>query len=213
MCYFYLSHHKLSRLPRIFYGTRTHKQIANIIRELRRTVYAADLRYVFIQFHLYRVFFFYLERSYSYTILASREQTCINPALEGSSEKTNDCKLLVNASYSFFGLYVVLLKIQIVRLVSQKKHEMFPDQTCQYYVNLKSKYPSPRSVRSALESKAPERVWDIEDITKANHKFCPYFALTRTLASASNLIICPYSYLLGSCSFVFANYVLLQSIV
>ena len=35
---------RLSRLPKIYYTTRTHKQIANVIREFKKTAYSKDTR-------------------------------------------------------------------------------------------------------------------------------------------------------------------------
>jgi Fanconi anemia group J protein len=63
----------LHSTPRIYYGTRTHKQIAHIVNELRKTRY----------------------RHVKYTILGSREQTCINRQLRGHPDKTAQCRELL----------------------------------------------------------------------------------------------------------------------
>ncbi|XP_063810095.1 Fanconi anemia group J protein isoform X3 [Pseudophryne corroboree] len=61
------------RVPKIFFGTRTHKQIAQITRELRRTVYSGVRM----------------------TILSSRDHTCVNPDVH--SKKNEKCKELLDA--------------------------------------------------------------------------------------------------------------------
>ncbi|XP_075049829.1 Fanconi anemia group J protein homolog [Mixophyes fleayi] len=61
------------RVPKIFFGTRTHKQIAQITRELRRTAYSGVRM----------------------TILSSRDHTCVNPDVH--SNKNEKCKELLDA--------------------------------------------------------------------------------------------------------------------
>ncbi|XP_075760829.1 Fanconi anemia group J protein [Pelodiscus sinensis] len=56
-------------IPKIFFGTRTHKQIAQITRELRRTVYS----------------------SVRMTILSSRDHTCVHPVVSSSSNRNEKC--------------------------------------------------------------------------------------------------------------------------
>ncbi|BHF64747.1 Fanconi anemia group J protein [Sparganum proliferum] len=57
------------RAPRIFFGTRTHKQISQVIRELRKTKYAKT----------------------SMCILSSRAHTCINPDIRRQSNINDAC--------------------------------------------------------------------------------------------------------------------------
>ncbi|XP_041436852.1 BRCA1 interacting helicase 1 L homeolog isoform X2 [Xenopus laevis] len=61
------------KVPKIFFGTRTHKQIAQITRELRRTAYS----------------------SVRMTILSSREHTCVHPDIH--SNRNERCKELLEA--------------------------------------------------------------------------------------------------------------------
>ncbi|KAM9320096.1 Fanconi anemia group J protein [Gastrophryne carolinensis] len=61
------------RVPKIFFGTRTHKQIAQITREMRKTAYS----------------------SVRMTILSSREHTCVNPDVQ--SNRNEKCKELLEA--------------------------------------------------------------------------------------------------------------------
>ncbi|XP_060580920.1 Fanconi anemia group J protein homolog [Ruditapes philippinarum] len=61
---------KKQKLPKIYFGTRTHKQIAQITRELKKTAYH-DARMV---------------------ILASREYTCIHPEVTIQKNKSEGCR-------------------------------------------------------------------------------------------------------------------------
>ncbi|XP_063152419.1 Fanconi anemia group J protein [Candoia aspera] len=56
-------------IPKIFFGTRTHKQIAQIVKELQRTAYS-------------RV---------RMTILSSRDYSCVNPRVSRGSNKNEKC--------------------------------------------------------------------------------------------------------------------------
>ncbi|XP_063002857.1 Fanconi anemia group J protein [Elgaria multicarinata webbii] len=62
-------------IPKIFFGTRTHKQIAQITREMRRTAYSGVRM----------------------TILSSREQTCVHPTVSSCSNKNEKCVELLEA--------------------------------------------------------------------------------------------------------------------
>uniref|UniRef100_A0A8B9STM1 DNA 5'-3' helicase n=1 Tax=Anas platyrhynchos TaxID=8839 RepID=A0A8B9STM1_ANAPL len=57
-----------SFIPKIFFGTRTHKQITQITRELKRTAYS----------------------TVPMTILSSRDHTCIHPVVSSSSANRNE---------------------------------------------------------------------------------------------------------------------------
>ena len=59
---------KRSRIPKIYYGTRTHKQIEQVVRELKKTCY----------------------RHKKMTILSSRDQTCIQESTTNKTELCND---------------------------------------------------------------------------------------------------------------------------
>ena len=61
------------KVPKIYFGTRTHKQITQIIRELRKTAYS-DVKM---------------------SILGSREHTCIEPQVSKSKNKNEACKELM----------------------------------------------------------------------------------------------------------------------
>ncbi|NXU54816.1 FANCJ protein, partial [Turnix velox] len=55
-------------IPKIFFGTRTHKQISQITRELKRTAYC----------------------SVPMTILSSRDYTCLHPVVSNSVSNRNE---------------------------------------------------------------------------------------------------------------------------
>ncbi|XP_030599345.1 Fanconi anemia group J protein isoform X2 [Archocentrus centrarchus] len=63
------------KIPKIFFGTRTHKQITQITHELRRTVYCGV----------------------PMTILSSRDHTCVNPEVVPHSNRNERCKELLEA--------------------------------------------------------------------------------------------------------------------
>ncbi|XP_035985322.1 Fanconi anemia group J protein homolog isoform X1 [Fundulus heteroclitus] len=63
------------KTPKIFFGTRTHKQITQIAHELKRTVYSGV--------HM--------------TILSSRDHTCINPDVAPHFNRNERCKDLLDA--------------------------------------------------------------------------------------------------------------------
>ncbi|KAJ8280941.1 hypothetical protein GJAV_G00061310 [Gymnothorax javanicus] len=62
-------------VPKIFFGTRTHKQITQIAHELKRTLYS----------------------SAPMTILSSRDHTCINPDVIRQGNRNERCKELLDA--------------------------------------------------------------------------------------------------------------------
>lgn len=68
---------KITRIPRIYYGTRTHKQISQVIRELNKTPYKKDLRMC---------------------ILSSRERTCINEEVKDLPNRNDKCQDLIRNS-------------------------------------------------------------------------------------------------------------------
>jgi len=65
---------KRKRCPKIFFGTRTHKQVSQIVRELKKTAYSGVRM----------------------SILASREHTCIHPTVSKSYNKNQDCQDLMD---------------------------------------------------------------------------------------------------------------------
>ena len=71
---------KKKRVPKIYFGTRTHKQIAQIVRELKKTGYGDT----------------------KMTILASREHTCIHPLVSKMKNKNEGCHELIDVRQNRF---------------------------------------------------------------------------------------------------------------
>ncbi|KFP67239.1 Fanconi anemia group J protein, partial [Cariama cristata] len=73
-----------SFIPKIFFGTRTHKQISQVTRELKRTAYS----------------------SVPMTILSSRDYTCIHPVVSSSGSNRNEmCVELLEGKHGKSCLY------------------------------------------------------------------------------------------------------------
>ena len=70
----YLKMPKKRKCPKIYFGTRTHKQVSQIVRELKKTTYSGVRM----------------------TILASREHTCVHPTVSKSFNKNQDCQDLMD---------------------------------------------------------------------------------------------------------------------
>lgn len=85
----------IKRIPQIYFGTRTHKQITQIIQELRKTVY----------------------RNVRMCILSSRDRTCIHETVSKSFDKNKGCKeLLEEVNGSCCKYYQKSQEIQFDRL-------------------------------------------------------------------------------------------------
>ncbi|KAK7088030.1 Fanconi anemia group J protein homolog isoform X2 [Littorina saxatilis] len=127
------------KVPKIFFGTRTHKQVAQIVRELKKTAY----------------------HDVPMTILASREHTCIHPQVSNMGNKNEGCENLMK------------------------------DAGCRFKERV-MKYQS----QNAIKAMGLHSAWDLEDLVQLmkKKKACPYF-LSRGLKDQSDLIICPYNYL------------------
>ncbi|TRY53591.1 hypothetical protein DNTS_015939, partial [Danionella cerebrum] len=63
------------KIPKIFFGTRTHKQITQITHELKRTLYS----------------------TVPMTILSSRDHTCVNPEVVPHANRNERCKEFLEA--------------------------------------------------------------------------------------------------------------------
>lgn len=63
-----------SKRPKIYFGTRTHKQIAQITRELQKTAYSGV----------------------PMTILSSRDHTCVHPEVMGNFNRNEKCMELLD---------------------------------------------------------------------------------------------------------------------
>eukprot|EP01103_Thecamoeba_quadrilineata_P010266 TRINITY_DN2163_c0_g1_i2.p1 TRINITY_DN2163_c0_g1~~TRINITY_DN2163_c0_g1_i2.p1 ORF type:complete len:455 (+),score=74.05 TRINITY_DN2163_c0_g1_i2:69-1433(+) len=68
---------KIYKMPKIYYVTRTHSQIAQIIRELEKTNYRPKI-----------------------SVLASRDHYCIHPIISNSPNKNYECRQLISTEES-----------------------------------------------------------------------------------------------------------------
>lgn len=79
-----------SKRPKIYFGTRTHKQITQITRELRRTAYSGV----------------------PMTILSSRDHTCVHPEVIGNFNRKEKCMELLDGKngkscYFYHGVHKI----------------------------------------------------------------------------------------------------------
>ncbi|CAG0883683.1 unnamed protein product [Cyprideis torosa] len=97
---------RMQRVPRIYYGTRTHKQITQIVKELDRTEY----------------------RTVKMTILASREHSCIHPQLVGQPGKNEKCKDLLAQDSLSSGVFAVTVVLGVL-VLDDMVLSLSPDST------------------------------------------------------------------------------------
>ncbi|KAG8520180.1 Fanconi anemia group J protein, partial [Galemys pyrenaicus] len=139
-------HSGKSKIPKIYFGTRTHKQIAQITRELRRTAYSGV----------------------PMTILSSRDHTCVHPEVVGNFNRNEKCMELrdgKNGKFCYFYHGV---------------HKISDQRTLQILQGM-------------------SKAWDIEELISLGKKIkaCPYYT-ARELIKDSDIIFCPYNYLLDA---------------
>ncbi|EPB73774.1 DEAD2 domain protein [Ancylostoma ceylanicum] len=105
-----------------------------------------------------------------HTILASREQSCINMAARESRDISAYCRELLSAG----GI------------------------GCRYKEAMKSRYLIAPNLRHVLEQTGSV-VFDIEGLVESlsslSSPLCPYFSSTRVLTIDADIIFCPFSYL------------------
>ncbi|XP_067119100.1 Fanconi anemia group J protein homolog [Centruroides vittatus] len=70
---------KKKGIPQIYFGTRTHKQITQIVQELRKTIY----------------------KGVRMCILSSRDRTCIHKTVSTSCDKNKACKELLDELHGY----------------------------------------------------------------------------------------------------------------
>ncbi|XP_077396793.1 Fanconi anemia group J protein isoform X2 [Festucalex cinctus] len=132
------------RVPKIYFGTRTHKQITQIVHEMKRTAYSTA----------------------PMTILSSRDHTCVNPDVAPHSNRNELCKDLMEAKNG---------------------------RSCRYFhAVLKMGNQSTLKLVHGIH-----QAWDIEDLVSLGKRLrsCSHYA-ARELMRDSNIIFCPYNYLL-----------------
>ncbi|VDM65923.1 unnamed protein product [Strongylus vulgaris] len=107
---------------------------------------------------------------YSHTVMASREQSCINVAARESADVSGYCKELLSAG----------------------------GMGCRFKDAMKGRFERPQYVRFALEQ-MNSVVFDIEQLVDSlssmSTPICPYFSSTRILTQDADIIFCPFSYI------------------
>ncbi|XP_037124274.1 Fanconi anemia group J protein isoform X3 [Syngnathus acus] len=132
------------KVPKIFLGTRTHKQITQIVHEMKRTGYSTA----------------------PMTILSSRDYTCVNPDVAPLANRNDLCKDLMEAKNG---------------------------RSCHYFHAVQK-----MGSQSTLQLvHGIHQAWDIEDLVSLGKRLhsCSYYA-ARELMKGSDIIFCPYNYLL-----------------
>ena len=143
---------KVIHTPRIYYSTRVHTQIANVVKELRKSNYHPRM-----------------------SILGSRQQYCINPALSYSKTKNEDC---------LDNLRTHQCEFMEDEFKSGQPHEF------------QFEPPEKNTVRLARKL-INIGIWDIEDAIGEGRKgiSCPYYT-SQLLAESAEIVFCPYNYVL-----------------
>ena len=166
------------RRSRVYYTSRTHSQLKQVIREFRRTAFGqvfsagvvnkkGGLGEVNIMTDLDQ------DETVSMTILASRDKLCVHPRAErcaSAAAHTATCN----------------------SLRSNRKCRFFNNLN-PYLSNFKAKFHSEERSATHLKKNA---IGDIEDLLEVGRKneFCPFY-LTRKLAEGVDIVFCPYNYL------------------
>uniref|UniRef100_A0A914XVM4 Helicase ATP-binding domain-containing protein n=1 Tax=Panagrolaimus superbus TaxID=310955 RepID=A0A914XVM4_9BILA len=148
----------------IYYATRTHTQISQVIKEFERLPYGRESG----------------DKQLRHTILASREQSCVNVELREHA-------------------------IKEVKDLKEACKEATDLRNCKYRNNLFKKYEDPRQpneLRKQIDGSkidGSSSIWDIEDIaeTLKNLELCPYYATNRLLIDDADIIFTPFNYLIN----------------
>ncbi|OAD57952.1 Fanconi anemia group J protein [Eufriesea mexicana] len=171
------------KISKIYYGTRTHKQIEQVVRELQKTCY----------------------KNKKMTILSSREHTCIQ---DSNKNKTELCNELLDPTKVCFhsdskaNQFVIVRGIFLEASSNASSMKFVPRNFliflkvfangCPYNNELNKRNSS---FYFTVNKLGP--VWDIEDLVAIGreNKWCPYFG-ARNLMEFADIIFCPYNYII-----------------
>nr|XP_049581619.1 Fanconi anemia group J protein isoform X5 [Syngnathus scovelli] len=156
------------KVPKIFLGTRTHKQITQIVHEMKRTGYSTA----------------------PMTILSSRDYTCVNPDVAPLANRNDLCKDLMEAKNLSLDWIWVFLRTGVWQL----DREDSGVGLC----TLDSCTVQKMGSQSTMQLiHGIHQAWDIEDLVSLGKRLhsCSYYA-ARELMKGSDIIFCPYNYLL-----------------
>ncbi|KAI0977741.1 hypothetical protein GJ496_008600 [Pomphorhynchus laevis] len=141
-------------VPVIYYGTRTHKQIAQLVRQLKLTSYSSKIRM---------------------SILSSRKQTCIHPEVSKSNNLNEECRKLCKST---------AMKCSYNNQKVRNHREL-------QLSRLRILCNEAKKISQLDES------FNIEDMIRVGSfkHTCPYF-LAKQLSTQSELVFCPYNFLI-----------------
>eukprot|EP00762_Andalucia_godoyi_P000693 ANDGO_05402.mRNA.1 Regulator of telomere elongation helicase 1 homolog len=183
---------RLVRAPKVFFSSRTHSQIQHLIAELRRTPFRPRM-----------------------TLLASRDHLCINDKLmqsvkrSGSAKAKRDgAKLSKNeACHELLDTRGCFYQKQASRLEKHSKIRSFqpflrmPPPSSSAFKDLESSGTAAKEESKAadfMDMSVPTDagIFDLEEIVSIgrSERACPYFA-SRELVDDSDIVFCPYNYL------------------
>ncbi|CAN0927430.1 Fanconi anemia group J protein homolog [Linum grandiflorum] len=163
--------------PTIFYASRTHAQISQLVREYKKTSYRVPM-----------------------TVLASRKHYCTNKFVikTGNIDEEWSIFLSLTDFFLYCGGKVVSLcfsyRVLCYFFSKLLMKEMKDNEGgCSYFKNVNKIKAHP-----SLQKGGCHEVHDIEDLVKVGTavKGCPYYA-ARAMADDAQLVFCPYSYVIN----------------
>ncbi|KAL1778558.1 Fanconi anemia group J protein, partial [Sigmodon hispidus] len=139
-----------SKRPKIYFGTRTHKQIAQITRELRKTAYSGV----------------------PMTVLSSRDHTCVHPEVVGNFNRNEKCMELLDVKQgNWNGNCTVKGKSCYFY---HGVHKISNQQTLQSFQGMSTAWDIEELVTLGRQLKACPYYTARELIDDADIIFCPY---------------------------------------
>ncbi|KAE8736190.1 hypothetical protein F3Y22_tig00000132pilonHSYRG00134 [Hibiscus syriacus] len=157
--------------PTIYYASRTHSQISQVIHEYRKTSYRVPM-----------------------AILASRKHYCTNPQVSKENIDEEWCHIWTSEFFiipQFDFHYFIHTKAAIG--ICSKLLLSNPEGGCSEFKNMHKVKCHP-----SLQRGGCHEAHDIEDLVKIGQvvKGCAYYA-ARSMADDAQLVFCPYSYIIN----------------
>uniref|UniRef100_A0A914QFF2 DNA helicase n=1 Tax=Panagrolaimus davidi TaxID=227884 RepID=A0A914QFF2_9BILA len=162
---------------RIYYGTRTHTQISQVIKEYKRLPFGHESG----------------EKQLKHTILASRERLCINEEVRKTKDLREGCKEACGRCTETTETYEEVNKAEACNKDDGKETRM---GKCEYRENL-AEYEKPGRKPNDFRRNI-DCVFDIEDLVDSlkNLQICPYYASKRILYGDADIVFTPFNYLI-----------------
>ncbi|CAL8080061.1 unnamed protein product [Orchesella dallaii] len=153
---------------KIYYTTKTHSQVSTVIKELRKTSYAAPNNAD-------------PNSALKVAILGSRQQMCTNLNVLQSPTRDDDCKRL-EANF----------ERNQAQGQGQQAAALFP--TCEFY---KREFEDCFNTTEGRRTNGIIMDIEDMSLAAIRHRCCSFFGSRRQLPSA-DIVICPYNYLISS---------------